>query len=409
MGISFIEWRRGTLGARKKLVSARGITCIARWASNCLEEKIMRQSRLIAMATSIILAAALSAPAFGANPARPGTINCVEGLAPDRDLPFDTKSVGSAELEPGKSLDTQIVKAELLLTPGAFFRLGDNSSVTMISPSLTDMELRLDKGRAMVEIAELHPQNNLMIVQDGDTVRLSKTGLYEFDSDNDQVRVYEGQADVRHMDRDIEVKSKHQVALGANASLKPEKFDTKQADDLYNWSSLRSSYVAEANVDRAQVYAMGNWYGSGWDWDPYFGTYAYIPGDGIFYSSFGWGFYSPFFVGFAPIGFFGHFHEHFDHDYHHWGGRDHYYAHSDHGFNHGGDFGHNHGGDFGHSHFGHSGPVHGAEGGMHGSMARGGGEHVGGGGFHGGGGSGGFHGGGGGGGGGFHGGGGGHH
>ena len=33
----------------------------------------------------------------------------------------------------------------------------------------------------------------------------------------------------------------NQVALGANASLKPEKFDTKQADDLYNWSSLRSS------------------------------------------------------------------------------------------------------------------------------------------------------------------------
>src|SRR6266404_939142 len=71
MGISFIEWRRGTLAARKKLVSARGITCIARWASNCLEEKIMRQSRLIAMATSIILAAALSAPAFGATPRRP--------------------------------------------------------------------------------------------------------------------------------------------------------------------------------------------------------------------------------------------------------------------------------------------------------------------------------------------------
>ncbi len=367
----------------------------------------MRQSRLIAMATSIILAAALSAPAFGANPARPGTINYVEGQVSIAGQPLDAQAIGSAELQPGQSLDTQIGKAEILLTPGAFFRLGDNSSVTMISPSLTDMELRLDKGRAMVEIAELHPQNNLMIVQDGDTVRLSKTGLYEFDSDNDQVRVYEGQADVRHMDRDIEVKSKHQVALGANASLKPEKFDTKQADDLYNWSSLRSSYVAEANVDRAQVYAMGNWYGSGWDWDPYFGTYAYIPGDGIFYSSFGWGFYSPFFVEFAPIGFFGHFHEHFDHDYHHWGGRDHYYAHSDHGFNHGGDFGHNHGGDFGHSHFGHSGPVHGAEGGMHGSMARGGGEHVGGGGFHGGGGSGGFHGGGGGGG--FHGGGGGHH
>jgi hypothetical protein len=317
-------------------------------------------------------------------------------------------------MQPGQSLDTQIGKAEILLTPGAFLRLGDTSSITLISPSLTDMEFRLDKGRAMIEIEELHPQNNLMIVQQGDTVRLTKTGLYEFDADNDQVRVYEGEAVVRHMDRDIQVKSKHQVALSANASLKPEKFDIQQADDLYNWSSLRSSYVAEANVDRAQTYAMGNWYGSGWDWDPYFDSYAYIPGDGVFYSSFGWGFYSPFYVGFAPIGFYGHFHERFDDDYHHWGGRDHYYAHFDHehgfrggdfGHSGGGEFAHNHGGDFGHG-FGHSGPDHG-------SMARGGGggEHFGGGehggggfhgdggGFHGGGGGGGSHGGGGGGGG----------
>jgi hypothetical protein len=382
----------------------------------------MRQSRLIAVATTILLAAALSAPTFGANPARPGTVNYVEGQVSLSGQPLDAKAIGTAELQPGQSLDTQIGKAEILLTPGAFLRLGDTSSITLISPSLTDMEFRLDKGRAMIEIAELHPQNNLMIVQRGDTVRLTKTGLYEFDADNDQIRVYEGEAIVRHVDRDIQVKSKHQVALGANASLKSEKFDTQQADDLYNWSSLRSSYVAEANVDRAQTYAMGNWYGSGWDWDPYFDTYAYIPGDGVFYSSFGWGFYSPFFVGYAPIGFYGHFHERFGDDFHRWGGRDHYYAHFDHehgfrggdfGRGHGGDFGHsgggefahNRGGDFGHG-FGHSGADHGAGGGMHGSM--GGGEH--GGGFHGGGG-GGFHGGGGGGGGshGGGGGGGGHH
>src|SRR5712664_311651 len=182
----------------------------------------MTQSRVIGI-TSILLATSLSVPAWGqdsapqradsarpenvkANPARPGSLNYVEGQASIEGQSLGPEAIGKTELRPGQSLQTLAGKAELLLTPGAFFRLGDNSSVTMISPTLTDMELRLDKGRAMVEIAELHPQNNLMIVQDGDTVRLSKTGLYEFDSDNDQVRVYEGQADVRHMDRDIEVK-----------------------------------------------------------------------------------------------------------------------------------------------------------------------------------------------------------
>src|SRR5260370_40646959 len=95
---------------------------------------------------------------------------------------------------------------------------------------------------------------------------------------------------------------------------------------------LRSSEIAEDNVARAQVYESGNWYGSGWDWDPYYDCYAYLPGDGIFYSSFGWGFDSPFYVGFAPIGFYGHYYHHFGSDWHCWGGGDHYHSHFDHGF-----------------------------------------------------------------------------
>src|ERR1700737_5507652 len=130
----------------------------------------MRQSRLIAGVTSIILAAALSAPAFGANPARPGSLNYVEGQASISGQLLDAKAIGTAELQPGQSLDTQVGKAEILLTPGTFLRLGDNSSITMLSPSLTDTELRLDKGRATVEVAELHQQNNLIVVEHGDTV-----------------------------------------------------------------------------------------------------------------------------------------------------------------------------------------------------------------------------------------------
>jgi len=65
----------------------------------------------------------------------------------------------------------------MLLTPGVFFRLGDNSSAMMISPSLTDTELRLDKGEATVEVAQLYPQNSIVVAQDGAKIRLAKTGF----------------------------------------------------------------------------------------------------------------------------------------------------------------------------------------------------------------------------------------
>ena len=91
--------------------------------------------------------------------------------------------------------------------------------------------------------------------------------------------------------------------------LKPRKFDKNAyTDDFYRWASLRSSYLAEANVDAARRYGgeagwYGGWYGEGWYWDPWFGAYTFIPGDGIFFDPFGWGFYSPWFAFEAP--FFG--------------------------------------------------------------------------------------------------------
>jgi hypothetical protein len=80
---------------------------------------------------------------------------------------------------------------------------------------------------------------------------------------------------------------------------------------LYRFSSLRSSYLADANVDSAHLYATGygfgpGWYGGGWYWNPWFSAYTFIPGDGIFYSPFGYGFYSPLWAYRAPYFWGGH-------------------------------------------------------------------------------------------------------
>ena len=69
----------------------------------------MWQSRLIAV-SSFILAASLSTPAYGANPARPGSINYVEGHASIAGQALDAQAIGSAELQPGQTLDTRLVK-----------------------------------------------------------------------------------------------------------------------------------------------------------------------------------------------------------------------------------------------------------------------------------------------------------
>jgi hypothetical protein len=247
----------------------------------------------------------------------PGTLNYVEGNADLGSQALNSKSVGSAELQPGQTLDTGNGQAEVLLTPGVFLRIGRDSSVQMISPDLTNTEVALTKGQAMVEVDEIHPQNDIHVMVDGTKARIEKTGLYAFDANQNEVRVFDGEAVVQEGDKDIKVKAGHELTVAPGASQKTEKFDKKAFEDseLYRWSSLRSAYLAEANADQARVYYVNGgfgpgWWGAGWYWNPWFAAYTFIPGDGIFYSPFGWGFYSPLLAYRAP-GFYGHYYRDF--------------------------------------------------------------------------------------------------
>jgi len=253
----------------------------------------------------IFLAAVLAGPAWAANTALPGTLNYIEGQAYIGDQALNSKSIGSAELQPGQSLTTENGKAEILLTPGVFLRVGDNSTVTMISSNLTNTEADLVKGQATVEVAEIHQYNNLIIGEDGAHTQLLKNGLYGFDANQQQVLVLKGEAVVQDNDQNVKVKGGHELNLNSTGRLKTTKFDKNayEASDLYRFSALRSQYLAEANVQMARQYYAGGpgWYGPGWYWDPWFWGYTWIPGGGIYYSPFGWGFYSPWLVGYAPV------------------------------------------------------------------------------------------------------------
>lgn len=250
------------------------------------------------------LAAILSVPAWAATPALPGTLNYVEGQASIGTEALNSKSVGSVDLQTGQTLTTETGKAEVLLVPGIFFRLGDNSAATLVSPDLTNTEMSLNNGQAMVEADEMHKDNLLRIQQDGATTQLLKAGIYGFDANSGEVRVFNGEALIWAGDRRVTVKGGHELDVKDTARLKTTKFDKKEYEqsDLYRFSNLRSEYLAESNVNAAGLYAYGGpgWYGSGWYWDPFFLDYTWIPGAGIWGGPFGWPFYSPFWVGYAP-------------------------------------------------------------------------------------------------------------
>lgn len=236
--------------------------------------------------------------------ARPGTVNYAEGQVTLDGQSIGVKQIGSAEVSPGHVLQTNDGKAEMLLTPGVFLRLSDHSAVKMVSPSLSNTRVELLKGEAMVEVEQIEKENHLDIKDHGANTIIKKKGIYEFNANRPSVAVYQGLAQVEQDDHSNQVGKGREVVLGENNSkLKTEKFNVKDAernDDLYAWSKLRSEYMAEANMSMARnvfAYDPAWWYGTGWYWDPYFDTFAFLPGDGFLYSPFGFGFFSPAYWG----------------------------------------------------------------------------------------------------------------
>jgi uncharacterized membrane protein YgcG len=260
------------------------------------------RAMLLLLASAMLAAASTSMPL-------PGALNYVEGQVALDGQNLTAGSLGSAVLGTNQVLTTGQGRAELLLTPGVFLRTGDNSEVRMVSPDLINTQVELMRGSAMLEVTELFKENNLSVSMGGVDTRIDKMGLYDFNADQPAISVLDGEATVSEGDKHVNLKKGHMVLLAAGQPFKAQSFnkDAVEGDPLYRWSELRSEYEAQANIQTAQAIVVnGGWYGLGWYWDPFWNCYAFLPGDGILFSPFGWGFYSPGFVWRAPNPIYNH-------------------------------------------------------------------------------------------------------
>ena len=145
----------------------------------------MRFSQL----STLALASLLSLPASAAVAAHPGMLNYVEGHANINGQEVTSKDVGMADVVQGQVLATATGKAEILLTPGVFLRLGDNSAVRFDSAGLTNTSVELLQGKALVEATDLKEQNHIRIADRGTVTTLEKNGLYQLNLPQELVLV----------------------------------------------------------------------------------------------------------------------------------------------------------------------------------------------------------------------------
>lgn len=249
--------------------------------------------------------------------ARPGAVNYVEGAAFLDGKPIAQKQLGQSFLQPNDVVSTGLGKAEILLIPGTFLRIGANSAARMVALSLTDIQVRVMRGEAILEVDELTKENSIRILPGPGTVApdasvlIQSPGLYRFTANGQpSVAVIKGKAEVSYAGRQERLHGHHEVVLAA--TIEKRKFDKKQVDDLYAWSNARSEYESAASYETAQnawqnrgLYGggiAGGFATPGWAWNPMFASWAWLPGaDMSFFSPFGYGFFAPAVVAYAPI------------------------------------------------------------------------------------------------------------
>ena len=257
---------------------------------------MLRGLTLVGVYTLVYSAAAWGQSVISAHS---GVIHYVEGQVTLDGAAIHPKSTEFPDIKPDQVLATEDGRAEILLTPGVFLRLPENSSARMISNSLADTRLEIVSGSALIEVGQLLRNNAITVEAGGVEIALPKQGLYRVDADPARLRVYDGEARVTSGAGKIDVKRGREVALDA-PTLEARAFDAKSTDAFYRWSARRSEYVAEANVISART-ASNSGYSSGfasggygsWAFNPWFGMFTYLPASGIYWSPFGSPFYSP--------------------------------------------------------------------------------------------------------------------
>src|ERR1700751_1792648 len=108
---------------------------------------------------ALTLLAAASAWGQSVISAHSGVIHLAEGQVTVDGNEVRQKFGEFGDVKTGQTLATQDGPPEVLLTPGVFLRVNENSSFRMISNKLSDPQLEILSGTAMVQVSELLQDN----------------------------------------------------------------------------------------------------------------------------------------------------------------------------------------------------------------------------------------------------------
>jgi FecR protein len=260
---------------------------------------IMSVALLCAMLPS--LAAAQTRERFGISAKAGGVNNVVGRVRVIRKEQQPQVLTSTDNLAAGETVTTaSSSNAEILLNPGSYLRLGENSEFQFEDISLDNLRLRLLKGSAIIEATGIADMNlGIKVATEHGEFTILRSGVYRLDTRPGfaEMAVRNGRASFGSTKTDV-VKGGKVVTLTNGVAAVGKLNKDKDAFDA--WSKQRAGLLAQANA-RLMNQSFNGYLSSfsGWDswfWGPRrFGLWTYSSRAGCYtFLPFYYGWSSPY-------------------------------------------------------------------------------------------------------------------
>lgn len=157
-----------------------------------------------------------------------------------------------SSVPPGAELRTAEGRAEVLLTPGVFVRIGARSAIRMVANELSDTRVELLAGSALVDSAEPNSGTSVTLIYKNWSVRFLEQGVYRIDTDPPRLSILQGKAEVSAgTDKDVTVG--RGMNLPFASVLVPQPLTDWPRDALSAWAEGRQQSISADDAIAANI------------------------------------------------------------------------------------------------------------------------------------------------------------
>jgi hypothetical protein len=251
------------------------------------------------LAAVIILA--LPANAQSVISTHSGVVHFFEGAVYLGDRPLESHLGKYPSVPQGGELRTEEGRAEVLLTPGTFLRIGDRTAIRMVANGLADTKVELSSGAAIVNVGESNPGTSVSLIYKDWRIHFLNRGAYRVNSDPPCLWVRLGKAEVFSAVGGQPISVEGGMSLPFAEVLVTEQSSGQPSDALSDWARGRNESISADNAIAAQIDEDPASRASDWDGLTYF-PYLGVPSLGVISPGVGpYGSYAPYQSGFNSI------------------------------------------------------------------------------------------------------------